>query len=130
MPEEKPPFEIENPRRRSPAPAVSIYGNEPEARKLDIGAIVLLVLLTVALALQFPGVPRGVGLNSGLDHFPTAEDWPDVMLPVLMFVTAGVAIIYGVARRSFLRRQLILAGSIVLVLWVLAPWLYRELAGI
>jgi hypothetical protein len=130
LPEEKPPFEIENPRRRSPAPAVSIYGNVPEPRRLDVGAIVLLVLLTVAFALQFPGVPRGVGLNSGLDHFPTAEDWFEVALPGLMFVTAGVAIIYGAVRRSFLSRQLIIAGSLVLVLWILAPWLYRELAGI
>ena len=129
LPEERPPFEIDNPRGRSPAPAASIYASEPEPRKLDPGAIVLLVLLTVAFALQFPGVPRGTGLNSGLDHFPTAEDWHQVALPALMFLTAAVAIIYGAVRRSFLRKQLVIAGCIVLVLWILAPWLYRALAG-
>jgi hypothetical protein len=130
LPQERPPFEIENPRRRSAAPTVSIYGSEPEQRKLDLVAIVLLVLLTVGFVLQFPGVPRGVGLNSGLDHFPSTEEWPEIALPGLMFLTAGLAIIYGTVRRSFLRRQLIIAGCIVLVLWLLAPWLYKELARV
>jgi hypothetical protein len=129
LPEERPPFEIDNPRRRSLAPIASIYANEPEPRRLDPGAIVLLVLLTVAFVLQFPGLPRGTGLNSGLDHFPTAEDWHQVALPALMFLTAGVAIIYGAVRRSLLRKQLVIAGCIVLALWILAPWLYRALAG-
>ena len=130
LPEEKPPFEIANPRRRSAAPAVSIYRNEPEERKLDLAAIVLLVLLTVAFALQFPGVPRDVGLNSSLDHLPTGSDWPDVVLPCLMLLTGVVAIIYGAMRRTFLRMPLIVAGSVVLVLWVVAPWLYGELAQV
>ena len=130
LPEERPPFEIENPRRRGPAPTVSIYGSEPEERRFDLVAIVLLVLLTVGLALQFPGVPRAAGLNTGLDHFPTGKDWADVALPCLMFLSAGVAILYGVARRSFLRTQLIVGGSIVLLLWLLAPWLYQELAKV
>ena len=130
LPEEKPPFEIENPRRRGPAPTVSIYGSEPQERRFDAVAIVLLVLLTVGFALQFPGVPRGIGLNTGLDHFPTGKDWTEIALPALMFLTTGVAILYGAVRRSFIRVQLILAGSIVLLLWLLAPWLYQELAQI
>src|SRR5262249_38964229 len=72
LPEERQPFEIENPRRRSDASRVSIYNTEPEARRLDLGAIVLLVLLTVAFAIQFPGVPRIAALNSLPDHIPSA----------------------------------------------------------
>ena len=129
LPEEKPPFEIENPRRRSARPTVSIYVSEPEERRLDLVAIVLLVLLTVAFVLQFPGVPRDVGLNSSLDHLPSGGDWPEVVLPCLMLLTCLVAIVYGAMRRTFLRMQLMVAGSLVLVLWVVGPWLYRELAA-
>lgn len=130
LPEENPPFQIDNPRRRGPVPAVSIYGNDPEERRLDLVAIVLLVLLTVAFALQFPGVPRAAGLNTGLDHFPTGKDWADVALPCLMFVSGGVAIFYGAVRRSFLRMPLIVGGSVVLLLWLLGPWLYQELSRV
>jgi hypothetical protein len=130
LPAEKPPFEIENPRRRSAAPMVSIYGSEPEERKLDLVAIVLLVLLTVAFALQFPGVPRDVGLNSSLYDLPSNGGWAPVVLPCLMMLTCAVAIVYGAMRRTFLRMQLMAAGSVVLVLWVVGPWLYRELARI
>jgi len=130
LPEDRPPFEIENPRRKSPTPAVSIYGNQSEERRLDIGAIVLLVLLTVAFAVQFPGVPRMDALNSLPDHLPKAEEWFELALPCLLLVVCVAAILYGALRRSVLRVQLIVAGSVVLLLWVVAPWLYEVLTKI
>src|SRR5262249_24415506 len=69
LPEERPPFEIENPRRRSDVSTVSIYNDAPAMRRLDIGTIVLLALLTAAFALQFPGMHRSESLNSLPDHW-------------------------------------------------------------
>jgi hypothetical protein len=130
LPEERPPFEIENPRRRSPSPAASIYSNEPEERRLDPGAIMLLVLLTVAFAAQFPGVPRMDALNSLPDHLPKAEEWFEIALPCLLLLVCVIAILYGALRRSFLRVQLVVAGSVVLLLWVMGPWLYEVLTRV
>jgi len=130
LPEERPPFEIENPRRQSPLPMVSIYGSEPEPRKFEVVAIILLVLLTVAFAVQFPGVPRMDALNSLPDHLPKAEEWFELALPCLLLVVCVAAILYGALRRSVLRVQLIVAGSVVLLLWVVAPWLYEVLTKI
>jgi len=129
LPEEKPPFEIENPRRHAPLPTVSIYGSEPEQRKPDLIAIVLLVLLSIAFALQFPGVPREAALNSLPDHWPGADRWFEIALPCLLILVCVVAILDGALRRSFLRRQLIWAGSLALLLWLLAPWLYRAMTA-
>jgi len=130
LPEERPPFEIDNPRRRTPAPAVSIYGSEPEPRKLDLVGIVLLVLLTVAFGVQFPGIPRTAALNSLPDHVPQASEWFEIALPSLSLVACVVAIVYGAWRRSFLRTPLILAGTAILLLWVVGPWLYGELTAL
>ncbi len=130
LPEEKPPFEIENPRRRTAAPSESIYGNEPAARKVDLVAIVLLFLLTVSFAVQFPGIPRAPALNSLPDHWPAAQDWFEVLLPSLLMLVCLVAIVYGALRRSFLSTLLVVGGGLVLALWIAAPWLYRALTTI
>src|SRR5215470_5446288 len=84
LPEERPPFELESTGRR-PAPAASVYRSEPP-RRTDIAAIVLLVLLTVAFALQFPGVPREAALNSLPDHLPQASEWYEIALPCLLLL--------------------------------------------
>jgi hypothetical protein len=127
LPEEKPPFEIENPRRRAAAPAVSIYGSEPAARKIDISAMLLLFLLTISFALQFPGVPRDPALNSLPDHLPGAENWYEIALPCLLILVCAAAMVHGLVRRSFLKMPLLVGGGLVLVLWAVAPWLYRML---
>jgi hypothetical protein len=129
LPEEKPPFEIENPRRRTAAPSESIYNNEPPPRKIDFVAMVLLFLLTVSFGAQFPGVPRERALNALPDHWPGAQDWSEVLLPSLLIVVAVVAIVYGAVRRSFLKMPLVVGGSLVLVLWIAAAWLYRALTA-
>ncbi len=129
LPEEKPPFEIENPRRRTAAPSESIYGSEPAPRKIDFVAMVLLFLLTVSFAVQFPGVPRDPALNSPPGHWPGAQDWFEVLLPCLLIMVAVVAIVYGAIRRSFLKMPLLLGGSLVLLLWIVAAWLYRALTA-
>jgi len=130
LPEEKPPFEIENPRRRTAAPSESIYGSEPAARKIDRVATVLLFLLTVSFVVQFPGVPRDLGLNSLPDHWPRARDWFGVLLPCLLILVCMAAIIYAAVRRSFLRMPLLVGGCLVLFLWIAAPWLYRALTAV
>jgi hypothetical protein len=129
LPEERPPFEDENAQRRTPPPLVSIYSTEPEERKWDVPATVLLVLLTVGFALQFPGVPREIGLNALPDHLPGAEGWFEIALPCLQMVVAAAAIFYGAIRKSFLKVQLIAAGVLVLLMWLFAPWLYGALAA-
>jgi hypothetical protein len=130
LPEEKPPFEIENPRRRSALPAVSIYGSVPAARKIDISAMVLLFLLTISFALQFPGVPRDPALNLLPDHWPGAQNWFEVALPCSLILVSVVAMVHGAVRRSFLRMPLLVGGGLVLVLWLMAPWLYGALAAV
>jgi hypothetical protein len=130
LPEDKPPFEIENPRRRTAAPAESIYGNEPAARKVDFVAIVLLFLLTISFAVQFPGIPRVPALHSLPDHWPGAQDWFEVLLPCLLILVSVVAILYGALRRSFLKMPLLVGGSLVLALWIFAPWLHRALTTV
>lgn len=127
LPEERPPFEIENPRRQLPQAVVSIYLSESPPRKFDLVAIVLLVLLTVAFAAQFPGVPRIEALNGLPDHLPQASEWFEIALPCLLLLVCVIAILYGALRRTFLRMQLIVGGSVVLLLWLAGEWLYREL---
>jgi hypothetical protein len=127
LPEEKPPFEIENPRRRSAAPSVSIYGSEPAPRKIDFVALALLFLLTVSFALQFPGVPREPALNSLPDHWPGAGNWYEIALPCLLTLVCAAAIVHGAVRRSFLKMPLLVGGGLVLLLWLAAPWLYWTL---
>ena len=129
LPEEKPPFEIENPRRRTAAPAASIYGSEPAARKFDLAAFILLFLLTVSFAVQFPGVLRQVGLNTLPDHIPVLDQWFEVALPCLLIAVAAAAVFHGAIRKSFLQSPLLAGGSLVLLLWLLAPWLYWALAA-
>jgi hypothetical protein len=129
LPEEKPPFELENPWHRTARPLASIYDSEPVPQKIDLGAIILLVLLTVAFALQFPGVPREPALNSLPDHVPDAQNWFEIALPCLLILVSVVAILHGAVRRSFLRWQLIVGGSLVLLLWIVAQWLYGALAA-
>jgi hypothetical protein len=128
LPEEKPPFEMENPRRR-PTPSVSIYGSEPAARKIDSSAVVLLFLLTLSFALQFPGVPRDPALNSLPDHWPGAQNWFEIALPCLLIVVSVAAMAHGAVRRSFLRMPLLVGGGLVLLLWLVAPCLYAALAA-
>jgi hypothetical protein len=130
LPEEKPPFEIENPRRRTAPPSESIYGSEPAPRKIDFVAVVLLFLLTVSFAVQFPGIPRETGLNSLPDHWPGGQNWFEVLLPCLLILVCVVAIVYGSVRRSFLKMPLLVGGSLVLVLWIVATWLYRALTAV
>jgi hypothetical protein len=129
LPEEKPPFDIENPRRRTAAPSESIYGHEPAARKVDFVAMVLLFLLTVSFAVQFPGIPRVPALNALPDQWLGAQDWPEVLLPCLLILVSVVAILYGALRRSFLKMPLLVGGSLVLALWIFAPWLHRALTA-
>jgi hypothetical protein len=130
LPEEKPPFEIENPRRRAAAPAVSIYGSEPAARKIDISAVVLLFLLTLSFALQFPGVPRDPALNALPDHWPGAQNWYEIALPCSLLLVCVTAMAHGAVRLSFLKMPLAVGGGLVLLLWLVAPWLYGALAAV
>jgi hypothetical protein len=133
LPEEKPPFEMENPRRRWAAPSVSIYGSEPAARKIDSSAVVVLFLLTLSFALQFPGVPRDPALNALPDHLPGAlgaKEWFGMLAPLLMMLVAVAAMVHGAVRRSFLRMPLLVGGGLVLLLWLVAPWLYRALVAV
>jgi hypothetical protein len=129
LPEELPPFEIDDPWRRWPVPPI-IPRSDRAVGRSDIVAIVLLVLLTVAFAVQFPGVPREPALNSLPDHLPQASEWFEIALPSLLLLGCLAAIAYGAFQRSFLRLELIVVGGMVLILWAMGPWLYRELTAI
>ncbi len=128
LPEDRPPFEIEPPSY----PSVELEPPQEPAsgsRRKPI-AIVLLVGVTIGYILQFPGFPREASfrwLNSILPR--SAAAWVPFGANTLLIATAGCAACYAIFNPGPLRLPLSLAAALVLILWLLAPFLRMALVA-
>jgi hypothetical protein len=125
LPEDRPPFQIEPPSYPSVElePAKAPPG-EPTRNPIAIG---LLICVTVAYLVQFPGVPRGLIVDWLYTHFEESVDWIVAGAKIMVIMTGGWAIYYGILKPGPLRWLLISAAALVLILWQVAPLLRMAL---
>jgi hypothetical protein len=129
LPEETPPFQIPRGRRRRRS-EYARSSEEEEARR-DPLAIALLLCITVSYAVQLPGIPR----NSGFTSIPTVvpQDtygWVQFALTWFLAVAPGFGAAYSLLRPNFLRVPLIVAGTLILLLWLLSAPLRAALEAV
>jgi hypothetical protein len=126
IPEERPSFEIE------PAPVRPLKGRaareESPRQKRDSIAIVLLVFVTLGYLIQFPGVPRHSALQWLNNTFPAiAPIWMSLGAEVLAAVVSVGVASYAFSKPSPLRIPLGVGAVLVLLLWLLTPFLQSAL---
>jgi hypothetical protein len=116
LPEEPDPFGA--PRRRENI----LRAYRAKHMRRDPIAIVLLVFVTISYALQFPGVPKDIA-TAWISKIIPAEaiDWTAFVVHWFFVVIPGVAAIYAISLRNPIRIPLVLAGILVLLLWLLVP---------
>ncbi len=125
LPEEPPPFPIE------PGSFPSIDHDPQKAAatpKRDIIAIALLVCITLAYLIRFPGFPNAVFIR-WLDNSvsgPT-EYWILFSARIFLIVATVAAAAYAAFRPNPLRIPLVAAAALVLILWFLSPFLRAAL---
>jgi hypothetical protein len=123
LPEEPPPFEI------SPSPTGSLEQelSQEASRhppKRDAKSIILLVCVTLAYVLQFPGVPRDAGPRWVNAVFPgSTEIYLVFAADALLMTIVGLAACYSLLGSNPLRIPLGLGAELVLLLWLFAPLL-------
>jgi len=121
LPEEPPPFPIE-------AGSFPTIDHEPPQetplkRKRDlIISVSLLICLTVAYLIRFPGFPNVVLLR-WLNTFAPTEYWTIFAARIFVVASAIAASVYAVLRPGPLRIPFATAAALILVLWFLAPLL-------
>ena len=123
LPEEPPPFPIEP----GSFPIIE-QERRPERSATPRGdlilSIALLICLTLAYAIRFPGFPKAAlmhwlnGVVSG-----STEYWLIVSARTFLLVAAGAAIGYAIRRPGPFRIPLAAAAALVLILWFVAPLL-------
>jgi hypothetical protein len=94
-------------------------------------AAVLLVFVTISYAQQFPGVPQNIAtiwLSKIIP--PDAINGSALVLHWFFILIPGVAAIYALFTRNPLRIPLVVAGLMVLLIWLLAPPLYAALLAL
>jgi hypothetical protein len=123
LPEEPPPFPIE-PRSFPVIEQERRPGASPTPRGELILSVAILICLTLAYALRFPGFPKAAlmhwldGVVSG-----STEYWLILYARTFLLVAAGAAIGYAIRRRGPLGIPLAAAAALVLILWFVAPLL-------
>jgi hypothetical protein len=126
LPEDRPPFEIEPPSY--PSVEMEPPSAPPKSAKRNPIAILQLAGVTLGYVVQFPGFPRYTALawlNSALPSIGQARVFLGVEgLSVVLF---GGAACYAILRRNFLRVPLAVGGGLVLLLWLLGPFLRAAL---
>jgi len=122
FPEDRPPFQIEPPSHPSVGTELApVPFGDPVRNPIAIG---LLVCVTVAYLVQFPGVPRPAivdWLNSTLAE--SSVVWIIVVVKVLVIMAGGWTLYYGILKPGPLRWPLISAAALVLIQWMVAPLL-------
>src|SRR6266404_7963679 len=129
LPEEAPPFQIHRP----PSRRWSIYAHssEDEEDPRDPLAMVLLICVTVSYAIQFPGLLRSLALGSIPTVLPQdASEWARFALTWFLVVVPGFAAVYSLLRPNFLRVPLIVAGVLILLLWLFSAPLRAALEAV
>ena len=105
--------------------------DELRSRRRDPFAIVFLLCVTLSYACQFPGVPG----NLGFGPIPTVIPYDTggwIEFAVIWFLVAipGFAMAYSFLRPNFLRGPLIVAGFLLLLLWLLGGPLREALEAV
>src|SRR5277367_983899 len=121
LPEEPPPFPIEP----GSFPIIE-QERQAEASATPRGdlilSVILLICLTLAYAIRFPGSPKAA-LTHWLDGVVpgSTEYWLVLCARLFLLVTAGAAIAFAIRRPSPLGIPLASAAALVLILWFVAP---------
>jgi hypothetical protein len=118
LPEEPPPFPIQP----GSFPTID-QGPQQPARKRDlVVSIALLVCLTLAYLIRFPGFPSAVLLRwlNALVSAPV-EYWTVFAARTYVIASSGAACVYAALRSGPLRIPLAAAAALVLLLWFLGP---------
>jgi hypothetical protein len=118
LPEEPPPFPIQP----GSFPTID-QGPQQPARKRDlVVSIALLVCLTLAYLIRFPGFPSAVLLRwlNALVSAPV-EYWTVFAARTYVIASSGAACVYAALRSGPLRIPLAASAALVLLLWFLGP---------
>ena len=119
LPEERPAFEIEGDRSQAETGA-----KKPDDRERDSLAIFLLIGVTFSYLLKFPGMPVQAAL-----HWMASVAPPNYFRWILsgawwlFMVVPAIAAAYAAARRNPFRIPLGLGGTLVVILWLVNPYL-------
>jgi hypothetical protein len=126
LPDDPPPFPIE------PGSFPTIDEELPQEAlsrtKRDLVAIPLLVCVTLAYLIRFPGFPNAVvfrWLNSTVS--PAGTAWIIIATRILLITACIAATVYAALRNGPLRIPLAAAATLVLILWLLSPLLTAAL---
>jgi hypothetical protein len=129
LPEETPPFQIPRGRRRRRSEYA--HGSEEEETRRDPLAIALLLCITVSYAVQLPGIPQNCGFGSIPTVVPQdTYGWVQFALTWFLAVAPGFGAAYSLLRPNFLRVPLIVAGTLILLLWLLSAPLRAALEAV
>lgn len=125
LPEDAAPFANPEEAKRSTQEA----GDKRE-KESDRFAVGLLVFVTISYVLQFPGVPREALFQwlAGRFHDP-AGHWIRLGVGAFFAFIPGLAAFYSLLRRNFARIPLVAASLLVLLLWLLGPFLQAALVA-
>jgi hypothetical protein len=129
LPEDPPPFgnsEDSFGRTRNMPSA-----GELRSQRRDPFAIVLLFCVTLSYACQFPGVQVDLGFGSLPTVIPyDTSGWIEFAVIWFLVVIPGFATAYSFIRLNFLRIPLIVAGFLLLLLWLLGGPLRAALEAV
>jgi hypothetical protein len=126
LPEEPPPFEI---AAAGPPPADLASDLKTPAKK-DPFAVFLLVCVTLSYVLRFPGLPLAAGLQWLSTLLPADYfNWTVLGGRAFFVVVPGLAAAYSALRANPLRIALMVAGVLVLLLWLVSPALRAGIAS-
>ena len=128
LPEEPPPFPIEP--GSFPSVDEEVKPELPRKPRWEpILSVILLGCLTLAYVIRFPGFPNA-RLVRWLDAMSgSTEHWVFVSARVVLPVVSTAAGVYAALRPGSLRRPLLAAAVLVLLLWFLAPGLRLAVLG-
>jgi hypothetical protein len=128
LPKETPPFDASPP---SSAPTQAHARDETCSPKHSVVTIALLAFVTLSYAIQFPSVPRQVGVRWLKSLVPEIEpawiSWGIESVFVLLNAAVAGYAIFG--PKNSLRVPLGISAALVLALWVLAHTLRHSLTA-
>jgi hypothetical protein len=121
LPEELPPF-------------ASLPSSPPGHKASDVGnrlsSFFLLVLVTVAYVVRFPGFPLNVSLRWLHSSFSDSDvAWIVFAVYAFLVVGLGLTACYAAIQSTRTRVPLALAATFTLFLWLLTPMLRAALLG-
>jgi len=130
LPEEAPPFEMGK-AASAPAPlktkgvADVPWGDMPRRSRF---AIVLLTAVSLGFILQLPGLPFYGAFHPVLDGLPQSiDDWIELAPAFFFLAVPAGAVAHAFLKPNLLSLPLIVAGVLVLLLWLLSPALQAAL---